>query len=485
MKLSVLTVILLAAGISIPSYASNVSTTSIQAQVQSDSLLSQTENELLRVGAGLRNFYASSLGWPTNLSQISNYYTGNFETPLGTIKGTIGTSSYQLSIGINDTDTNMVALVKSLASKLSGTYDDASNTLAIPVDTPQEAAIVSAMLSRLPDTSGSGLNTMQTDLSMGGFNINDIAEANATVINASTINTTDINATNITAVKADITTVNSNLIDTPLIQSTTGLIKLASNTEFTGTSTFNDVSIFNSGIVQASGQTAQLGAVTAESATVTGQLVAQSEFLANDAAYFKNGIYNGTGVVIADADGRLFYQGQDLETRYLGINDTAVDSDSLGGIAADNYAKKNVDNAFSAHQTFASLSTAGNADVGGALTAGTLTVSGNASVYNTYFGSRNIWASTVIDRVNSNQSRIGALESKVNSGSTSNAMGKWVLIYQTSSTTGFPNVSSYGGYAGVDVDAGASCLKGSVARMFRDGSSSNHSKFHAYVYQCR
>ena len=437
-----------------PVYAASVSQSAVQAHTQAESLISQTETELLRVSSGLRNYYVSSLGWPTNLNQISNFYTGNYSTPMGSIVGSIGTTGYQLSISISDTDATTIALVKSLATKLGGAYDDGTKSLAIPVDTPQEAAIVSAMLSRLPDTTGSGLNTMQTDLGMGGFDINDIKDVNATTVNASTVNSTDLVSTNITAVKADITTVNANLIDTPRIQSSTGLINLLSNAEFDGTSHFKNatttegLATFNGKIVQASGQAAQLGAVTAESAVITGQLVAQSEFLANDAAYFKNGIYNGTGVVIADGDGRLFYQGQDLETRYLGINDTAVDSDSLGGIAADNYAKKNVDNAFSAHQTFASLSTAGNADVGGTLTAGTLSVSGNASVNNTYFGSRNIWASTVIDRVNSNTSRISTLESKVNSGSTSNAMGTWVT-----------SITNTGGVQS-DSSPTGSCVKG-------------------------
>lgn len=91
----------------------------------------------------------------------------------------------------------------------------------------------------------------------------------------------------------------------------------------------------------------------------------------------------------------------------------------------------------------------------------------NTSVYDFYVGNRNVWVSTVIDKVNSNTSRISTLESKVNSGSTSNAMGSWV---KTNSDTG-----------GVRTDAvpTGSCVKGQKVIYVYNAGEGN--KFTYYV----
>jgi hypothetical protein len=313
-------------------------TTTQQAYSQTESMIAQTNTVLQGVIAGLRNYYVANLGWPTSLASISNYYTGTYTTPIGTVTGAITASSYKLSITLSVTDAQIVAQAKTLASKLNGSYNTGSKTLTIAVDPPQNAAIVSSMLSRFPDTTGSGLNTMMADLSMDNNDVNDIGTANASIVNATTVNATDVNTDNVTAATlisaptANITALNAttiaaNVVTTPQIKSNSGLIKLVNNTQIDGDTTFSK------NITQAAGKVMTAGILNVQNAAsfsanitqtagsasfqnlVASSLVSASDVTAQGAMVFTTGLYNGGGTPIADASGKLFYQGQDLDSR--------------------------------------------------------------------------------------------------------------------------------------------------------------------------
>lgn len=402
------------------------------AQTQTQSIIDQTSNELVRVMAGLKNYYSNSLGWPTTITQISNYYSGDYKTPLGTIKGNLSATRYELIIDVTAQDEQTVALIKSMSSKLKGVYNEPTKQIVIPVDAPQEAAIVSSMLSRFPDTSGNGLNTMRTDLDMGNNDINNIKDVNAVNVSSTVVNATTVNADQLTGTVADLTTVNSTttnsmIVNAQQIASPTGLIAVNSNTKFTGsvevngTSSFNGAASFAGTIIQAAGQQADLGILTAQKATV-------GELHSNGIAYFSSGLRTATGIPIADEFGKIFYAGQDADLRYLGLNATATNSNKLGGVDANRFARTDISNVFTSPQTFNGVNVNGNGTFNGSISAASIYTSGDISVNNILLRSKGVYLSSIYDKVYGNhEPRISALEAKVNAGATSNKMGSWVM----------------------------------------------------------
>lgn len=65
-----------------------------------------------------------------------------------------------------------------------------------------------------------------------------------------------------------------------------------------------------------------------------------------------NGEIYANGKRVVDTAGKLYYQGADIDSRYLGINATAKNADKLGNVAASVYARKDQANTWSQAQTF-------------------------------------------------------------------------------------------------------------------------------------
>lgn len=483
------------------------------AQTQTQSIVEQTSNELVRVMAGLKNYYSNSLGWPTTISQISNYYSGNYKTPLGTIKGNLSATRYELVIDVTVQDEQTIALIKSMSSKLKGVYNEPTKQIVIPVDAPQEAAIVSSMLSRFPDTSGNGLNTMRTDLDMGNNDINNIKDVNAVNVSSTVVNATTVNADQFTGTVADLTTVNSTttnsmIVNAQQIASPTGLIAVNSNTKFTGSVEVNGASSFNGAasfagtitqndgqhanlgvlnvknganfsgsIIQAAGQQADLGILTAQKATV-------GELHSNGIAYFSSGIRTATGIPIADEFGKLFYAGQDADLRYLGLNATATNSNKLGGVDANRFARTDISNVFTSPQTFNGINVNGNGTFNGSISAASIYTSGDISVNNILLRSKGVYLSSIYDKVYGNhEPRISALEAKMNAPSSGNKMGSWVYISTSYSSSPSP---SYHTILPTILSGWGSCvvgLRGYVPGYVGGGNNGGTNRYE--YYECK
>lgn len=418
----------LAIGLPAYSYASNDSIAQDKAlttQNNINTLVELTNSEIQRVIAGLQNYYVTNGGWPTNISAIGSaggYYSGSFNTPYGNITGSINANSFDVVVNTSGLDTTTQAAIKSMAAKRGGSFT--SNKIAFSVDKPQNSAVVEAMLSRLPDTTGSGLNTMMTSIDMGGFNIENasslnstnvisnnatIANLNSTTVNAdsATINTGTIN--NLTAVNTTATTLTATTTTTDSLTAASTTTDTLAATSGNISSLTSDNAIINSGELN----TAKVGTLdvtgvinsplanidhvntnTVESdlaiitklksptgiigidstLNVAGDVTAVqgtfSELLTTDLttgnavvsnSLTVNGQVSTNGKKVIDSTGRLFYQGQDLDSRFLGINDkaasalTADTADRLGGIEAKNFARRDVENSFTNKQTFTTI----------------------------------------------------------------------------------------------------------------------------------
>lgn len=264
-----------------------------------------------------------------------------------------------------------------LASRNDGQYNAANKRLIYVIDPPQEAAITNSMLSRIPDTSGQGLNTMRTDIHMGGFNIDGLhnlsgqsANLNSATIgsisgntaNYATVNGTTVNGTTVTSViingqtanltsasgsnlnysQGNITNIKSDVVDVPSLISRTGTI--AVNSEMS----------FKRNLHQDPGYSANMGFLTVRSLKSTGGIETAG------AGNFAGGITVGSSRFrVADSQGRLFYRNQDLDSRFLLKNQTAVNSDNLGGVSSGQYARKDLSNTFTVSQRFNKGLTAG------------------------------------------------------------------------------------------------------------------------------
>lgn len=390
--------------------------TAVQSQSRYKELASLTLKEMQLVRSGLHQFYIANSGaWPSNLSAISDYYSGTFSTPAGNIQGVQTTNGYELFINTANLDDQMKTQMGTELAKNNGGWN--GNRAIVKVDAPQAAAIVRSSLSRFADPSGTGeTNTMYTNLLMNGNDINGVGEVNAAgiVANAATIDQATLNTATLQQANITNSNVGTAVIDTATID----------------TASLNLATINQATIDSLTAQTTKTNTLEATSATLTNATVDQNLSVGGvttlggpvtiaGATNLNENLYMN-GVLVLDKQARSYYQGQDIDTRYLGILDTAANSDQLGGIDASKFARTDISNTFTAPQTFSN-----GINVGGTgITTTNLDASGNLYANNVYVKSRSEWLSATIDKANSAYSRVGTLESKVNSG-IGNKMGIW------------------------------------------------------------
>lgn len=325
-----------------------------QAQAQAaaeaqEGLAYKTANELTRVAGALQNFYVTNLAWPANLqTQLTNYYTGNFSTPFGQITGTplSGNGGYQLTISLSIVDANQKAALQSVLTQQGGGLS--GNSIAMNIAPPQAAAAYTSMLSRLPDSTGNGLNTMQTNLELGGFDINDIGSINSNnvIANSATVSSMTVTEGDID----ELASTNANITNATISNAT---IAVANITDA------NAVTLDVSNVINA--PTANLSSVNSNviesDLVIAASLKSHSGIIDIDSDVAMNGRLMANAVVVSgqvaiDESGKVYYQNQDIDDRYLGISDKAADSALLGGITPDKFARRDISNIFTQAQSF-------------------------------------------------------------------------------------------------------------------------------------
>ncbi|MFM2668656.1 hypothetical protein AAFX24_28335 [Vibrio mediterranei] len=221
------------------------------------SLAELTNAEVQRVIGALHNFYASNMAWPLDIALISGvdgFYSGNFQTPFGSVNGQLSGVAYRVSVNFNGIDAKQLAKLKAITAQNGGTVS--GNTLSYMIDPPQNAAVVRSMLSRLPDTTGSGLNTMQANINMNGFNLENVGDIGADNIisNNATVQTFTSNQGTI-----DTLTASNASVDTATIANGTVTNLTSSNASIdslTATSANIDTATINQGQINTlTGQT--------------------------------------------------------------------------------------------------------------------------------------------------------------------------------------------------------------------------------------
>lgn len=216
-------IILSLGGSYVPSaIADDVGNAELQRSLEQSQIAS---TKLTTLQDAVSSFYTANLRWPTTLSELTSgvnvYYVGGFDTPFGTITGTQnGASSYSLTIAVDNTPSDYkLGQYETIAGLVGGDY--VANTININVTIPYSASVVKNMLQRTEDTSGFGLNTMKTDLSLDGNDITNIKSLigdNATLTNvlSSTVTSQNASFDDLTTVdfvvnnRADIVDGNSN-----------------------------------------------------------------------------------------------------------------------------------------------------------------------------------------------------------------------------------------------------------------------------------
>lgn len=425
------------------SFASGVETAATSQQRQQE-IAEQTVNKLFNIASGLKNYYVHNSGaWPASLEAISSSYVGDFTTPLGNVTGSGTTTAYALYVALPNIDDNQRAILKGELSKNNAAI--VGGRIVYNVNAPQAAAIAKSSLSRFSDPSGSGeLNTMYTDLLMGGHNIRAVNELQAKNVvsdeaTVGTLTSTQLSAQQANLVNANITTAN---ITTAKINegnvknliSDSATIETGKVTNFTSTQASIDSANINAAIVaqanidkldavNASLVTLSANSANLNAANVSGSLIANA-LTVKGPSHFKSDVFIN-GVRLISSDSKLYYQGKDIDLKYLGINDTATNSNNLGGVAAANYARKDLNNQFTTHQTFNNGITVN----GSGVQTTNVNASGNVVASNVYIRSRNTWLSQAVDNINSNANRIRVLEDKVNSSNGSIWWGRSVQTH--------------------------------------------------------
>lgn len=339
----------------------------------------RTEQEVSRVVSALQNFYTKNGGtWPTNLAATSPYYSGNFQTPAGTISGSQSGSGYTLTIAVRGSDPQYLNLLSSMASKNGGNLT--GTNLIFNVLSPNQYASNASVLSRFEDVEGGGeRNKLHTSLNMNSKDITNVANLDAQTADFSTGTIDSLTSTNVNVTNA---TVNGQTVTNATI--TNNNVAVADYTALNTTMLINNGTIDSNATIQAN------------------QIIAGGNIVANGA-------------------GQLHYEGQNLDSRYLNLADTAKDTAKLGGVDAAQYLRRNAVNNYAHRQTFN-----GGMTISGKLTSSSLNAT-NVNISSSFNGSSVRGSSDVKIRGQSlknythqnnvNVNTINYLKSKVAAGS--------------------------------------------------------------------
>lgn len=277
-------------------------------QLHSDKLVRVMQQEVSTIVAGLQNFYVDNAGaWPSSLNSISPYYHGEFKTPFGVVRGSQTQTGYQLIVNANNADKQTMLKLKSMVSKHRGSVS--GSVITFNIQPPSQSAATVGVISRFADLESGERNRMHTNLKMNSFDIHNIKEMNAQalMISNAEISSASIHAANIDDVLVDTLNANS----------------LSVNNLTVGSANYHDL---------------KAGILSAGKVDVSG-LVKTSKILSR-------------GVLVASGDGRVHYEGEDVDKRYLGVLDTAKDSEMLGGIESSYYVRTDSVNTFTEKQIF-------------------------------------------------------------------------------------------------------------------------------------
>ncbi|WP_176274536.1 hypothetical protein, partial [Vibrio parahaemolyticus] len=319
--------------------------------------------------------------------QSSNFDTGTFSSLLHA-KGTSqfdGVATFGSSVNVADTVTaKRVAAEEFSATDISG-ENATFNGLTV-----EGGAVINGLTQ---------VNALQSASTINGVEVNATKSVTTPLVMATTVDTTELLADNAVirgGVTADKGTFNELGVSTLTASSANvnGPLTVNGLSEFIGDSVFRNnvlihgglevISVATVGEIKEGGQFLKdryLGInATAKNADKLGN-VAASKYARKDQANTwsqtqtfsgrlnANGEIYANGKRIADSTGKLYYQGADLDTRYLGINakakdaykadyatkagsaDYATNAGKLGNVAASNFARRDTANTFAQTQT--------------------------------------------------------------------------------------------------------------------------------------
>lgn len=275
-------------------------------------LVQRTQDKVNRVKTALKRYYTTNMStWPTNLNALSSLYDGDFNTPVGSINGNQNGLRYILSINLTNPDATLNAQLKTMAERNNG--DLSGTILSFNLDPDKSFAAMESSLSRYSDPSGE-LNKMYTDINANSQNVDNINEITA--------NRAQIEVGNISTANVSTGTIDS--------MSVTG------NNNVTSDSVTN-LTITNNNL---------------RDSTVDELVVTNTNSVSNAAVINTLAGIDVNGQMIADSSGRMYTNGEDLNTRFLGIDETAYNSQKLGGVNSSLYVRKDKTNYFTTVQKF-------------------------------------------------------------------------------------------------------------------------------------
>ncbi|ENN6469969.1 hypothetical protein AB9X29_003770 [Vibrio vulnificus] len=237
------------------------------------------------------------------------------------------------------------------------------------------------------------VNALQSASTITGSELMATVKVTTPLLTATTVDAREVLADSAVIkgnVKADSGTYNTLGVSTLTAQSglINGGLKVVGTSDFTGDAVFRNSVLINGGLnvvsvatigeIKEGGQFLRdryLGInATAKNADMLAN-VAASQYARRDTVntFTQAQTFNSTATVkgrlnadgevysngkrVIGSDGKLYYQGQDLDSRYLGINATAKNAEKLGNVDASQYARRDTVNTFTQAQTFNNTAT--------------------------------------------------------------------------------------------------------------------------------
>ncbi|MFB1034783.1 MAG: hypothetical protein QMC38_05505, partial [Sinobacterium sp.] len=206
------------------------------------------------IRASVFTFYDENSALPSSMGVLTNpayiFYTGNLVSAFGTtFTGTMSGDGRFFNVTV---DLKSAEIAAYTAQRLNTQPSGTSVTLSI--GTPASSIVDNGFLARNFDAARPELNEMNTDMSLGGNNINNVDILNASRINISDLATIDQLNVIDTTTTLDLTSTGTSTLnivnvsgDATLNRTTTnGPLTINGGVAFNSTSAFNDVANFNS-----------------------------------------------------------------------------------------------------------------------------------------------------------------------------------------------------------------------------------------------
>lgn len=208
------------------------------------------------IRASVFTFYDDNAALPANMGLLVNpaliYYTGNTRSALGTpFVGVISGDGRFFNVTVDLKSAEVAAYV---AQRINTQPVGTSVTLSI--GTPASSIVDNGFLARNFDPARPELNQMNTDISLGGNDINDVDVINATRINISDLATVDslqviTNTTTLDLVSTGTSTlndVNASGVTTLNATAVNGPLVINGTVDINSVSAFNNEANFNAAV---------------------------------------------------------------------------------------------------------------------------------------------------------------------------------------------------------------------------------------------